>query len=61
MDQVRDIEDLADIGKEIKSCSYYGSRKSLKHAQLVTLPYSMLLHKKTRETLGINLKVHGRS
>ncbi|KDQ09930.1 hypothetical protein BOTBODRAFT_58448 [Botryobasidium botryosum FD-172 SS1] len=50
----RDIEDLVVLGKNLKTCPYYGSRKAIKQAELVTLPYN-LLHKNAREALGIDL------
>lgn len=53
--QVHSIEDLEDLGREMKTCPYYGSRKAIKQAQLVTLPYNLLLLKQARETLGISL------
>jgi chromosome transmission fidelity protein 1 len=37
-------------------CSYYGTRESIPLAQIVTVPYSMLLSKDARETLGIVLE-----
>jgi chromosome transmission fidelity protein 1 len=56
LSQVHSIEDLEDLGRDMKVCPYYGSRKAIKHAQLVTLPYNLLLLKQARESLGINLK-----
>ncbi|ETI37714.1 hypothetical protein F441_16253 [Phytophthora nicotianae CJ01A1] len=53
---VQDIEDLHTLGEEMSICSYYGTRESIPLAQIVTVPYSMLLSKDTRETLGIALK-----
>ncbi|KAJ2961754.1 hypothetical protein NQZ79_g2978 [Umbelopsis isabellina] len=53
---VRDIEDLVAVGKKLHTCPYYGTRQTIKPAQLVTLPYQHLLHKATRESLGISLK-----
>lgn len=53
---VRDIEDLVTVGKKLHTCPYYGTRQTIKPAQLVTLPYQHLLHKATRESLGISLK-----
>lgn len=44
------------LGKSFHSCPYYGSRTSLPSAELVVLPYQMLLHKPTRESLGIDIK-----
>ncbi|KAJ3018461.1 UNVERIFIED_CONTAM: ATP-dependent DNA helicase chl1 [Siphonaria sp. JEL0065] len=53
---VRDIEELATLGKSMGVCSYYGTRNSLPSSQIVTLPYNMMLQKSTRESLGIKLK-----
>ncbi|KAG3204437.1 ATP-dependent DNA helicase [Phytophthora cactorum] len=53
---VQDIEDLQTLGEEMSICSYYGTRESIPLAQIVTVPYSMLLSKDTRETLGIALE-----
>jgi chromosome transmission fidelity protein 1 len=54
--KVRDIEDLISLGKRVEACSYYGSRKAIPHAQVITLPYTSLIHQPTRETLGIKLE-----
>jgi chromosome transmission fidelity protein 1 len=37
-------------------CSYYGTRESVPLAQVVAMPYSMLLSKDTRESMGIELE-----
>ena len=52
---MQDIEDLHTLGEDMSICSYYGTRESVPLAQIVTVPYSMLLSKDTRETLGIVL------
>lgn len=52
---VRDIEDLVMEGKRVGVCPYYATRKATKQAQLVTLPYNLLLQKNAREALGIDL------
>ncbi|NXA38787.1 DDX11 helicase, partial [Eudromia elegans] len=54
--EVKDIEQLVALGKETKACPYYGSRYAIPAAQLVVLPYQMLLHEATRSAAGINLK-----
>ncbi|KAL6070053.1 DEAD H (Asp-Glu-Ala-Asp His) box helicase 11, variant 3 [Balamuthia mandrillaris] len=54
--KVRDIEELLELGEKQKCCPYYGSRAALPFAELVTLPYATLLHKSTRESMGIDLK-----
>ncbi|XP_043943552.1 ATP-dependent DNA helicase DDX11 [Protopterus annectens] len=53
---VKDIEQLVTLGKEIKACPYYGARFAIPAAQIVTLPYQMLLHSSTRRSSGIKLK-----
>ncbi|XP_066854722.1 ATP-dependent DNA helicase DDX11 isoform X6 [Anser cygnoides] len=54
--EVKDIEQLVALGRETKACPYYGSRYAIPAAQLVVLPYQMLLHEATRSAAGINLK-----
>ncbi|XP_040380068.1 ATP-dependent DNA helicase DDX11 isoform X2 [Oryza brachyantha] len=51
-----DIEDLAQLGKKIGTCPYYGARDLVRTADLVVLPYQSLLLKSARESLGLNLK-----
>jgi chromosome transmission fidelity protein 1 len=53
---VHDIEDLYELGEEMSVCSYYGSRASIPLAQVIGMPYSMLLSKDTRESMGIELE-----
>ncbi|CAK9783872.1 unnamed protein product [Cutaneotrichosporon oleaginosum] len=52
---VRDIEDLVVEGRRAGVCPYYATRRATKQAQLVTLPYNLLLQKNAREALGIDL------
>lgn len=54
--QVQDIEQLVNTGRSVKGCPYYGSRQAVIDAQVVVIPYNSLLHKPTRESLGIKLK-----
>eukprot|EP00505_MAST-04D_sp_SCG-Rhode-Island_P001470 Stramenopile-MAST_4_protein_1470 len=58
LSKVNDIEDLVKVGRRTRTCPYYGSRESVESADIVTMPYSMLLHKKTRESLGVKLEDH---
>jgi chromosome transmission fidelity protein 1 len=51
-----DIEELMSVARQEEACGYYASRKSMPTAQLVTLPYNLLLHKDMREASGINLR-----
>ncbi|QSZ28588.1 hypothetical protein DSL72_003087 [Monilinia vaccinii-corymbosi] len=55
---LRDIEDMGALGKEISICPYYASRSVIKPAEIVTLPYPLLLQRSARESLGISLKGH---
>ncbi|SPO26374.1 related to CHL1 - protein of the DEAH box family [Ustilago trichophora] len=56
MAQVGDIEDLVQLGKSTKTCPYFAARSSAKQAELVTLPYNLLLQKDARNALGISLE-----
>ncbi|KAF8771166.1 ATP-dependent DNA helicase DDX11 like protein [Argiope bruennichi] len=53
---VRDIEDIVQLGQELKSCPYYATRHAIPDAEIVLLPYNVLLHKPTRDAYGIILK-----
>ncbi|KAK1779547.1 helicase C-terminal domain-containing protein [Copromyces sp. CBS 386.78] len=51
-----DIEDLYQTGKQLKICPYYASRAAIPGAEVITLPYPLLLQKSAREALGIKLE-----
>lgn len=51
-----DIEELIKAGTQLNACPYYASRKASKDAQLVLLPYNTILHKSTREGIGLKIK-----
>ncbi|KAF9778687.1 helicase C-terminal domain-containing protein [Thelephora terrestris] len=51
----KDIEDLAISGKLVNVCPYFASRKAIKQAQLVALPYNLLLSGVARKALGIDV------
>ncbi|OAR05999.1 hypothetical protein LLEC1_04093 [Akanthomyces lecanii] len=53
---IPDIEDLHQLGKSLQVCPYYASRTALPGAEIVTLPYPLLLQKKARDALGIKLE-----
>ncbi|XP_053574791.1 ATP-dependent DNA helicase DDX11 [Bombina bombina] len=54
--EVKDIEQVVSIARGAKACPYYGSRFAIPNAQLVVLPYQMLLHDSARQASGIKLK-----
>lgn len=51
-----DIEDLYHLGKKLSVCPYYASRAAIAGAEIVTLPYPLLLQKNARDALGIKLE-----
>ncbi|KAF7562953.1 hypothetical protein G7046_g1190 [Stylonectria norvegica] len=51
-----DIEDLHQLGKSLAVCPYYASRTALLGAEIITLPYPLLLQRSAREALGIKLE-----
>ncbi|KAI8627612.1 DNA repair helicase [Xylariaceae sp. FL1651] len=50
-----DIEDLYGLGKKLQVCPYYASRTAIPGAEIITLPYPLLLQKSARDALGIKL------
>ncbi|KAK0249516.1 hypothetical protein B0A54_15903 [Friedmanniomyces endolithicus] len=56
--KVRDIEEMAQVGTRLGVCPYYASRTVIESAEMVTLPYPLLLQKTAREALGISLRGH---
>ncbi|GMM30278.1 DNA helicase [Martiniozyma asiatica (nom. inval.)] len=53
---IHDIEDLHNLGKKMKVCPYYSTRKDIPVAEIISLPYQLLLHKDTRNFLGLDLR-----
>jgi chromosome transmission fidelity protein 1 len=53
---IPDIEDLHQLGKSLSVCPYYASRTALPGAEIITLPYPLLLQKSAREALGVQLE-----
>ncbi|KAH0609297.1 uncharacterized protein H6S33_012783 [Morchella sextelata] len=56
--KIRDIEELASLGKKMGICPYYASRPTIKSSEIVTLPYPLLLQKSAREALDLSLNGH---
>ncbi|KAK5108500.1 hypothetical protein LTR62_008240 [Meristemomyces frigidus] len=56
--KIQDIEDMAALGSRIGICPYYASRSAIAPAEMVTLPYPLLLQKTARDALGLSLKGH---
>uniref|UniRef100_A0A182Q0F8 DNA 5'-3' helicase n=1 Tax=Anopheles farauti TaxID=69004 RepID=A0A182Q0F8_9DIPT len=51
-----DIEDLVNAGKREKACPYYASRAAIPYAQILMVPYQLILHRRTRQKSGIVLR-----
>ncbi|PSK46429.1 hypothetical protein B9Z65_5397 [Elsinoe australis] len=58
LSKIRDIEDLAELGTRIGICPYYASRSAITPAEVIMLPYPLLLQKTAREALTISVKDH---
>lgn len=53
--EVQDMEELVQLGKQMHTCPYYGARHSVRQAELVMLPYNLLLQRDAREALQLSL------
>lgn len=51
-----DIEDLHELGKRHRVCPYYAARTAIPSAEVITLPYPLLLNETARDALGIKLE-----
>ncbi len=56
LSEVQDIEELAQLGRDICACPYYGVRKAVEIAQLIVMPYAVLLQESSRQSMGVELK-----
>jgi chromosome transmission fidelity protein 1 len=52
---ILDIEDLVSAGHKMHACPYYASRKAMKYAQIVCMPYNFLISEDIRNSIGLNL------
>ncbi|KIW10910.1 hypothetical protein PV08_10209 [Exophiala spinifera] len=54
--QIRDIEDVGNLGRDMNICPYYASRTAIAPVEVLTLPYPLLLQKSARDAMGISVK-----
>ncbi|RCK55391.1 ATP-dependent DNA helicase CHL1 [Candida viswanathii] len=54
--RIRDIEDLGDLGNELRVCPYYSVRKGIELTEIVSLPYQMIFQDTTRRILNLDVK-----
>ncbi|GAX11249.1 chromosome transmission fidelity protein 1 [Fistulifera solaris] len=50
-----DIEEAAHMGATVETCAYYASRVALPAAEVVTVPYNLLLSSSVRAAVGLSL------
>ncbi|GMT18713.1 hypothetical protein PFISCL1PPCAC_10010, partial [Pristionchus fissidentatus] len=54
--RLNNTAEVVKEGKETLACPYFASRRSIPLAELVLLPYQVLLHERTRVSSGIDIK-----
>ena len=54
--KVNDIEDVALLGKKLEICPYYTVRNATDYAEIIALPYQLLLLKSARESLDLKIE-----
>ncbi|CDW56534.1 Helicase C 2 and DEAD 2 domain containing protein [Trichuris trichiura] len=52
---IGDIEEIVNRGKEIQACPYYATRDAVNLADLILMPYQVLMQKDTRKIFGLSL------
>ena len=57
LSEVQDIESLVGSATEAASCPYYSTRTAVPQAEVVLMPYNMMLHKEQRKSLNVRLGV----
>ena len=55
MSDIYDIEDIHKMGEELNICPYYSTRNDIPIAEIISMPYQLLLQKDTRQLLGLEL------
>lgn len=56
MADIYDIEDIHSLGEHMSMCPYYSTRNDIPIAEIISMPYQLLLQKDTRAILGFDLK-----
>lgn len=51
-----DIEDLVSYGRAHSSCPYYATRNAINAAEVILAPYTLILNKRNRDSIGLNLE-----
>ncbi|KAL5263634.1 hypothetical protein ACHWQZ_G008861 [Mnemiopsis leidyi] len=56
LSEIQDIESLVGGAGEARTCPYYSTRAAVPEAEVVLLPYNMMLHRDQRKSLNVRLK-----
>ncbi|KAG2233499.1 hypothetical protein INT48_003370 [Thamnidium elegans] len=56
VNKVWDIEDIVKVGKKVKGCPYYATRKIYEGAEVIFCPYNYIIDPLIRDILDIKLK-----
>ena len=56
LNRVRDIEELAALGRQLGTCPYYGTRRAVRRAHVVCMPYSVMMSEEARAAMGVRLE-----
>lgn len=54
--KIRDIEDLGELGTELRICPYYSVRRGVELTEIISLPYQMIFQDTTRRILNLDVK-----
>ena len=52
---IMDIEDAHEAGRQLKCCPYYAGRYAIEEVEVLVVPYNILLHEKTRNSMKLKL------
>lgn len=53
---IKDIEELVELGKQLEVCPYYATRLAIPASEVVTVPYPLLLNPTARAALSLDLR-----
>ncbi|KAL6939951.1 hypothetical protein ACO0RG_003802 [Hanseniaspora osmophila] len=53
--KINDIEEVQSMGKNFQTCPYYASRKATHFAEIISVPYQLLLNNNSRNSINLDL------
>lgn len=54
--KVHSIEDLGDLGNNLKTCPYYSVRRGIPLTEIISLPYQMIFQDTTRQIMNLDIE-----